>query len=165
MNDIIFSFWSTFDTYFCFQNRLLYVNFLGNELLEEEEFFAWLENGMKMSDRDRQSLRKGGAFFCSFVVACLVCCCWFWKGMLIFFFSFPFRFFFFFFFFFCVSLLTVASKTNLVNFLEGVERVFIENGAWKKKKKIEGTVGFCVYWSKYGEQDHVVQPIFDGRGK
>ena len=39
----------------------------GNGLLEEEEFFSWLDNGMKMSEVDRLSLRKGGAFF----VVCL----------------------------------------------------------------------------------------------
>jgi hypothetical protein len=33
----------------------------GNDLLEEEEFFDWLNNGMKMNESDRIQLKRGGA--------------------------------------------------------------------------------------------------------
>ena len=32
----------------------------GNGMLEEEEFFSWVGNGMKMSQSDRKQLLKGG---------------------------------------------------------------------------------------------------------
>ena len=63
----------------CSEAVVKHLDTSGNDLLEEEEFFAWLNNGMKMSESDRAQLRKGG-----------------------------------------------ASKYNLVVFLEGVEKVLIQ---------------------------------------
>jgi Ca2+-binding EF-hand superfamily protein len=66
----------------CAEAVVKHLDSSNNGLLEEEEFFAWLENGLRMSMEDRLELRKGG-----------------------------------------------DSKSNLVKFLEGVERVLEANGA------------------------------------
>ena len=48
------------DTTKCAEAVVKHLDNDGNGMLEEEEFFSWVGNGMKMSPSDRKQLLKGG---------------------------------------------------------------------------------------------------------